>query len=83
MSNSPHSLVKHSSSLSARTVKIVSLCQSLSAPLELISNCLSLSVGTVQGVSPCQTFLVMSVQYQYLSKLVSEQGESQYFLLAW
>ena len=59
--------------------KIVSLCQSFSAPPELISNCLSLSVRTVQSVSPCQTFSVMSVQYQNLSKFVSEKGEIQYF----
>ena len=59
--------------------KIVSLCQSFSAPSELISNCLSLSVRTAQSGSLCQTFSVMSVQYQYLSKFVSEKGESQYF----
>ena len=59
--------------------KIVSLCQSFSAPSELISNCLSLSVRTVQSVSLSQTFSVMSVQYQFLSKFVSEKGESQYF----
>ena len=59
--------------------KIVSLCQSFSAPSELISNCLSLSARTVQSGSLCQTFSVMAVQYQYLSKFVSEKGESQYF----
>ena len=59
--------------------KIVSLCQSFSAPSELISNCLSLSVRTAQCVSLCQTFSVMSVQYQYLSMFVSEKGESQCF----
>ena len=59
--------------------KIVSLCQSFSAPSELISYCLSLSVRTAQSGSLCQTFSVMSVQYQYLSKFVSEKRESQYF----
>ena len=59
--------------------KIISLCQSFSALSELISNCLSLSVRTVQSGSLCQTFSVMAVQYQYLSKFVSEKGESQYF----
>ena len=59
--------------------KILSLCQSFSAPSELISNCLSLSARTVQSGSLCQTFSVMAVQYQYLSKFVSEKGESQYF----
>ena len=59
--------------------KIVSLCQSFSAPSKLISNCLSLSVRTAQCVSLCQTFSVMAVQYQYLSKFVSEKRESKYF----
>ena len=59
--------------------KIVSLCQGFSAPSELISNCLRLSVRTAQSVRLCQTFSVMSVEYQYLSKFVSEKGESQYF----
>ena len=59
--------------------KILSLCQSFSAPSELISNCLSLSARTVQSGSLCQTFSVMAVQYQYLSKFVSEKGENQYF----
>ena len=59
--------------------KFVSLCQSCSAPSELISNCLSLSVRTEQSVSLCQTLSVMSIQYQYLSKFVSENRESQYF----
>ena len=59
--------------------KTVSLCQTFSVPSVLISNCLSLSVRTAQWVSLCQTFAVTSAQYQYLSKFVSEKGESQYF----
>ena len=47
--------------------KIVSLIKSFSAPKNL-----SLSKFII-------TFSVMSVQSQYLSKFVSEKGESQYF----
>ena len=40
----------------------------------------SLSVPTIQSVSLCKTFSVMAVQYQYLSKFVSEVGKIDTFL---
>ena len=67
-------------------IKNKTICQYLSefsATSELISNCLCLSVRTVQSVSLCQTFSVMSVQYQYLSKLSAKRGRVRTFLNQW